>query len=41
MTVTGLIYDMSRDLILRDSISGPAENAAMLGTELAGRLMSR
>lgn len=41
MHITGLRYDPVGDIILRDSISGAASDAEVLGTELAEMLLSR
>ena len=39
MVIMGLRYDQARNIIIRDSISGPASDAEELGRELADRMM--
>ena len=39
--ITGLRYDAGRALVIRDSISGPASDAASLGRELAHRMLKK
>jgi hypothetical protein len=41
MYIIGFRYDPEKELIIRDSVIGDAEDAASLGRELAERLLAR
>jgi hydroxymethylbilane synthase len=41
MYIIGFRYDTERNLIIRDSVIGDAEDAALLGKELAERLLAK